>query len=64
VDNLAEVTEDELVALVKENLGSYKKPATVVIQTEPLPKNVAGKILKRTLREPFWEGHDRRVAGS
>jgi acyl-CoA synthetase (AMP-forming)/AMP-acid ligase II len=59
-----EVSEAEIVDLVKDQLGSYKKPAVVVFQNEPLPKNVAGKLLKRQLREPFWAGHDRRVAGS
>jgi len=26
-----------------------------------LPKNAYGKILKRELREPYWQGHTRRV---
>jgi acyl-CoA synthetase (AMP-forming)/AMP-acid ligase II len=60
----ARVTEQDIVALVTEQLGSYKKPSVVQIRDEPLPKNVAGKLLKRQLREPFWEGRDRRVAGS
>ena len=29
-----------------------------------LPRNASGKVLKRELREPYWEGHGRRVAGS
>jgi long-chain acyl-CoA synthetase len=28
---------------------------------EAIPRNPSGKILKRELREPYWEGHDRRV---
>jgi acyl-CoA synthetase (AMP-forming)/AMP-acid ligase II len=27
-----------------------------------LPRNATGKVLKRTLRQPHWEGHDRQVA--
>jgi len=28
---------------------------------EELPRNPSGKILKRELRAPFWEGHDSQV---
>jgi acyl-CoA synthetase (AMP-forming)/AMP-acid ligase II len=58
------VSQDEIVDLVVTQLGSYKKPAVVDIRTEPLPKSAAGKVLKRVLREPYWAGRDRRVAGS
>lgn len=58
------VTEEELIQLCADKLGSYKKPAKVVISTDPLPKSPVGKILRRKLREPYWAGHDRRVAGS
>jgi len=29
---------------------------------EAIPRNPSGKILKRELREPYWEGHERRVS--
>ena len=64
IDRTTPVTEEELVALVVGRLGSYKKPARVELTTEPLPKSPVGKILRKTLREPHWVGHDRRVAGS
>jgi acyl-coenzyme A synthetase/AMP-(fatty) acid ligase len=28
---------------------------------EAIPRNPSGKILKRELRDPFWEGRERRV---
>jgi len=28
---------------------------------DELPKTGSGKVLKRELRAPFWEGRDRRV---
>ena len=58
------VSEAELIELVAEELGSYKKPAGVTITTDPLPKSPVGKIKRKDLREPFWEGHERRVSGS
>jgi len=64
VDGKTPVTEDELIALCAERLGSYKKPRVVVLQTEPLPKSPVGKIRRKALREPYWAGRDRRVGGS
>jgi acyl-CoA synthetase (AMP-forming)/AMP-acid ligase II len=64
VADLDSVTEQDIVELCIERLGSYKKPAQVVFRTEPLPKNAAGKLLRRVLREPYWEGRSRRVSGS
>jgi long-chain acyl-CoA synthetase len=52
----------ELIAFCKERIGHYKCPRSVDVRTEPLPISGAGKILKRELRRPFWEGKDRRVA--
>jgi acyl-CoA synthetase (AMP-forming)/AMP-acid ligase II len=54
------VTEDEIIAYARERLAGFKTPTTVD-WIEVLPRNPSGKILKRELREPFWEGHDRRV---
>ena len=28
---------------------------------DKLPRNASGKLLKRTLREPYWQGYERRV---
>jgi acyl-CoA synthetase (AMP-forming)/AMP-acid ligase II len=60
----ATVTEEEIIALVTERLGSCKKPSRVGFTTEPLPKSVVGKLQRRVLREPYWAGHDRRVGGA
>jgi len=60
----AAVTPDELIALCGERLGSYKKPRGVTLTTEPLPKSAVGKIMRKTLREPHWAGHQRRVSGT
>jgi acyl-CoA synthetase (AMP-forming)/AMP-acid ligase II len=60
----ASVTEKELVELCATRLGNYKRPGRVVLRNEPLPKTPVGKIKRKELREPFWAGHARRVAGT
>ena len=55
------VTVDEIVATCREHIAGYKVPRSVSIRTELLPKSGAGKILKRDLRDPYWEGKDRAV---
>ncbi len=56
----AEVTEAEIIAYAKERLATFKCP-TSVDWADVLPRNPSGKVLKKDLREPYWEGHDRRV---
>lgn len=36
-------------------LGSYKRPRFVVHRTDPLPRNMSGKVLKRELRQEYAE---------
>lgn len=54
----------ELIELCAERLGRYKRPGKVVVREESLPKTAVGKIKRKDLREPFWVGRDRRVAGN
>ncbi len=58
------VDEAAIVQLCIDQLGSYKKPGRVVIRDDPLPKTPVGKIKRKELREPYWKGQPRRVAGS
>ena len=44
-------TEDELKRHVGERLAAFKVPVRIWFRDEPLPRNPAGKILKRDLRE-------------
>ena len=56
-------TAEELAAFGAQRLAKFKLPKSYVFGTEPLPKGGTGKILKRELREQFWQGKDRRVQG-
>lgn len=55
----AAATEAEIVDLCRERLGSVKAPKQVVFRR--LPRSEAGKVLKKTLRDEYWAGHDRRI---
>jgi len=56
----ADVDADALIAYTRERIAHYKAPKSVDF-VDALPRNPSGKILKRTLREPYWEGHERQV---
>ena len=56
----ATVTPEELIAFARERIAGYKTPRTVDF-VEALPRTPTGKILKRELRKPFWEGQERQV---
>jgi acyl-CoA synthetase (AMP-forming)/AMP-acid ligase II len=56
----ASATQEEVIAFAKERIAGYKCPKTVDF-VEALPRNPSGKLLKRELREPYWQGYDRRV---
>jgi long-chain acyl-CoA synthetase len=55
------VDPEEIITFCREHIGGYKVPKAIDIQLEPLPKSGPGKVLKRELRAPFWEGSDRAV---
>ena len=56
----AQATEAELIEYCRERLAHFKAPKSVELR-EALPKSGTGKILKREVREAFWQGYARRV---
>jgi long-chain acyl-CoA synthetase len=56
----AEATEQELIAHCKELIASYKCPTSVEFVKE-LPRNAAGKVLKKELRAPYWRDRERAI---
>ena len=55
------IDPEDLLAFCRESIAGYKVPKGINIQHEPLPKSGPGKVLKRELRAPFWEGVERSV---
>jgi fatty-acyl-CoA synthase len=52
--------EADIIAYAKTKIAGYKCPKSVDV-VEALPRNASGKVLRRQLREPYWEGIERRV---
>ncbi len=55
-----EVTPAEIISHSKALLAGYKCP-TSVDYIETLPRNPTGKVLKKDLRAPYWEGRERNI---
>ena len=50
------LTPEELWAFLDAKIAKYKIPTQVVIMSEPLPRNAAGKFLKRELQQHVVKG--------
>jgi len=55
-----ELSESDIIAHAREHIAGYKCPKSVDF-IEALPRNPSGKILRRELRAPYWEGLTRAV---
>jgi acyl-CoA synthetase (AMP-forming)/AMP-acid ligase II len=56
----ATVSAEELIALCRARLGSIKAPKRVEFWPE-LPRSAVGKVLKRQIRDRFWDGRQSRI---
>ena len=55
-----ELSEAEVIAHAREHIAGYKCPKSIDF-IDALPRNPSGKILRKDLRAPYWEGKDRAV---
>ncbi len=58
--NGASVDARDLIAYARTRIAGYKVPKTIDF-IDALPRNPSGKILRRELRAPYWEGRTRQV---
>ncbi|MBU6373006.1 MAG: long-chain-fatty-acid--CoA ligase [Alphaproteobacteria bacterium] len=49
-----------IIAHAKERIAGYKVPKSIDV-VDAIPRNPSGKILRRELRKPYWEGRSRQV---
>lgn len=54
------VTADEIMRHCQGLIAGYKCPRSIEFR-DSLPLSAAGKLLKNVVREPFWQGHARKV---
>jgi fatty-acyl-CoA synthase/long-chain acyl-CoA synthetase len=55
-----DATDEDIQAFCREHLASYKVPRSIS-RIDEIPRTASGKILKRELRAPYWEGRTSQV---
>jgi acyl-CoA synthetase (AMP-forming)/AMP-acid ligase II len=56
----ATIDPESIIGWSRERIAGFKVPKTVDI-IPALPRNASGKILRKDLRAPYWEGYERQV---
>ena len=51
---------EDIIDFAGNHLARYKKPRRIEF-VSALPRTPSGKVLRRQLREPYWQGQDRKV---
>ncbi|MGQ5702349.1 fatty acid--CoA ligase [Sandaracinobacteroides sp. A072] len=54
------IDEASIISWARDRIAAFKSPKSVDV-IEALPRNPSGKILRRELRAPYWEGRERQV---
>jgi long-chain acyl-CoA synthetase len=52
--------EEKLLTYLKENVAKYKLPRSIDFHTD-FPRDPNGKLYKRKLRDPYWEGRTTQI---
>lgn len=56
----SQADEARLIAWCRERIAAYKCPKSVDFR-EDMPREASGKLKKRILREPYWQGQNQRI---
>jgi long-chain acyl-CoA synthetase len=51
---------DEIIVFCKDKLAKYKCPKSIDF-VDTLPRDPNGKLYKRKLRDPYWQGRERAI---
>jgi long-chain acyl-CoA synthetase len=51
---------DEIMAFCLQHAAKYKCPKSIDF-IETMPRDPNGKLYKRKLRDPYWQGHERAI---
>ncbi len=55
------VSDSELKQWINEHVGAKFQRVSAVLIMDDFPRNVAGKTLKREMREKYWEGRESKL---
>ena len=58
-----QLDQEQLCEFLRGRIAKFKVPRLYRFSETALPKTGTGKIVKRELREIFWEGKDKRIQG-
>lgn len=58
-----DLTEEQLCEFLRARIARFKMPRRFQFSANALPKTGTGKIIKRELRETFWQGKEKRIQG-
>jgi acyl-CoA synthetase (AMP-forming)/AMP-acid ligase II len=53
-------TPEAVIAWARARIAGYRAPKSVDF-IDALPRSASGKVLRRELRKPYWQGHARMV---
>ena len=56
----ADVSGGDIIDFCRREMATYKCPTAAEFVGE-LPRSATGKVLKNVLRDPYWEGRERRI---
>jgi long-chain acyl-CoA synthetase len=56
----AALTAADVIGFARRHLADYKAPREVSFHSG-FPRDAAGKLIKRVLREPYWAGRASKV---
>jgi long-chain acyl-CoA synthetase len=52
--------EADILAFLSDKIAKFKTPKSIDFTNE-MPRDPSGKLYKRKLRDPYWEGHERAI---
>jgi acyl-CoA synthetase (AMP-forming)/AMP-acid ligase II len=54
------ISAEDIIEFSRTRIAKFKCPKSIDF-IDVLPRNMSGKILRRELRDPYWEGKERAV---
>lgn len=55
------LSEETIIEFSRDHIARFKCPKSVDF-VDSIPRNPSGKILKKELRAPYWEGYERKIS--